>query len=184
MKEAKTEGFTLGEGTYRALDMVDNMPPAYRKCVHEVGWEAVSIMMPLGLTPAQIKSVVYACWQSPGSAHQRRGFGQPVEERCSPVMQHLDTLLSRAGANISGAMLLAFLKHNGMVIVPLEPSSPMIEASMATVAGHDVRVTKKEKHRLRLKAALNASVKRLWPQLVGSHSAFKPFQEHHEGERL
>lgn len=42
------------------------------------------------------------------------------------------------------------------VFVPLEPSDRMIEASMATVANHDMPMTKREKHRLRLKAAIQA----------------------------
>jgi len=42
------------------------------------------------------------------------------------------------------------------VTVPIEPTDEMIAASMSTVSGHNVLVTKREKHRLRLKAAISA----------------------------
>lgn len=42
------------------------------------------------------------------------------------------------------------------VYVPVEPSAKMIEASMAEVSNFNMNVTKYEKHRLRLRAAIKA----------------------------
>jgi hypothetical protein len=48
-----------------------------------------------------------------------------------------------------------------MCLVPMEPTLEMIDASMATVSNHDVEVTKHEKHRLRLRAAIRAGMSRV-----------------------
>jgi hypothetical protein len=44
-----------------------------------------------------------------------------------------------------------------MVIVPIDPTRAMIDASLSEVSGFNVRVTKEEKHRRRLKAALETA---------------------------
>lgn len=48
-----------------------------------------------------------------------------------------------------------------MCMVPTEPSPAMIEASMAEVSGGNVVVTKYEKHRLRLRAAIRVGTSRV-----------------------
>lgn len=155
----------LSESVYRSFDTIDAMSPDVRACVHEIGWEAVSVMLTYKLPPNAMRAICHACWSAPRSAHQRQGFGVPNEVRGSPVQQHLDTLLNRSGAQISAVMLLTTLKRHGMVVVPLNPSTPMIKASMETVSAHDMKVTKEEKHRLRLSSAIMAGAKRLWPRL-------------------
>lgn len=161
------EGITLSGKVYRALDKTDAMTPEMRKVVHEIGYEPVSVMSCYGLSPNAMRAVVHACWCAPRSPHQRQGFNLPAgTPKSSPVLQHLDTLLSRAGSELSGLMLLAFLDRHNMVIVPRDPSEPMIAASMATVSEHTESMTKHEKHRRRLKAALDTSVRRLWPWIV------------------
>ena len=48
------------------------------------------------------------------------------------------------------------LKAKGFMIVPTDPSSEMINASMATATRYVGHMPKREKHRLRLQAALTA----------------------------
>jgi hypothetical protein len=47
-----------------------------------------------------------------------------------------------------------------LVVVPEHPTIAMVEASMATVANHDMEVDKFTKHRLRIDAALKAGTVR------------------------
>lgn len=155
---------TLSAVVYRSLETIDNMSPEMRACVHELGWEAVAIMRQYRLNPSAMRTICYACWAAPRSARQQPP-SRKGSTRSSSVLGHLDTLLSRAGASISAVMLLAFLKRNGMVIVPYQASAPMVEASMATVTVYDPTVTKAEKHKRRLDAALMASARRLWPSV-------------------
>lgn len=159
------QNFVQPERMYRAFDTIDAMPSEYRACVHELGWEPVTVLMQYGLKPAQIRNAVYACWCAPRSPHQLQGFGQPREERSSPALQHMDTLLARSGSSLSAHQMLSFLKKLGMIVVPESPNTVMVSASMKTVTGHVETVTKYTKHSRRLEAANNAAAARLWPNL-------------------
>jgi len=153
--------------TYKELDETDSMDPALRACVHDFGSKIVNGFLQQGVTrPMAIRQLVNSCWIGAREPHQRtgrlRGDNQKVR---SPVAETLDWLLEQKGAQITAAQLLRFMWINGLAIIPREPSSVMVEASMATVSNHDVHVTKYEKHRLRLSAAVNAQARRLWPQI-------------------
>jgi hypothetical protein len=151
--------------TIRNLDALEQMPRALRECVHEFGSPIVNGLMQCGvIDPARIRLIVHTCWMGARQPNQRIGGTKNLRNQ-SPVVDQLDWLLIQSGCGVSAATLLRVLWMNGMVIVPYQPSPSMIEASMATVSTFDQAVTKHEKHRQRLRAAIEAGARRLWPSL-------------------
>jgi hypothetical protein len=65
---------------------------------------------------------------------------------------------------LSAKGLLRILWLHNMIIVPRDPTPAMVEASLDAVKTMGV-VTREQKHRGRLSAALQAGAKRLWPHL-------------------
>ena len=156
------EGFTLPARTLRALNSTDELPAKLRACVHEFGSEIVGPIVAAGVTnPNAIRSIVHSCWMGARQPLQRNRVGRSH----SPVLDNLDWLLLQAEAGISAAKLLRILKMHGMVIIPTEPSSVMVNASM-DATNHMGVVTKSEKHRNRLRAGIKAATERLWPHLA------------------
>jgi hypothetical protein len=154
--------FTLGASAQRSLEMTDRFPPALRKCVHEFGSQIVQVLIQNGVTkPNNIRDIVHACWKGAREANQR----SIVANGASAVVNELDWLLEQNGSRLTAATLLRVLKSNGMVIVPFEPSDLMITASMTTVSGHDLTVSKYTKHKMRLKRGIEAVARKLWPQV-------------------
>ena len=166
------EGFTLSKSTLRALDITDNMPPRLRECVHEFGTAIVDACVRMGVTePRHIRFLVHEIWQGARQPAQRTNIGRNKTERSSPVLAHLDWLLVQSGSNVNAATLLRVLLQGGMVILPYNPGSVMVDASMEEVSAFEPRLSKPEKHRRRLKAAVVAQAKRLWPHLFEDRNA-------------
>lgn len=160
-----TDWINLPERTYRALAETDAMPASLRACVHEYGFPIVSVLRQAGITnPNQIRSVVHTIWCGARSitATQRPGHGGRAQP--SAVLAHLDWLLLQNEAHITATTLIRVLASSRMVIVPLEPNHIMVDASIAAT-GQMGLVSKEEKHRGRLRAALKAGAERLWPGL-------------------
>lgn len=116
----------------RAIRMgkVDAMPEDWRALVHEYGFTIVEALRDCGVAKARQGRHVIETVLNEMSAF-RGGFSSQGER-------------SRA--------------DNHLVLVPREPTQGMIEASMATVSTYDVKITKREKHRLRLKAAIEQAI--------------------------
>lgn len=161
------EGWSISAQALRSLEMTDGLSPELRSCVHEFGAQIVNTLMQLGIKkPRDIRTIVHSCWMGAREPHQRHG----LRSKKSPVADQLDWLLEQQGAKITAATLLRILNLHGMTIVPNEPGSVMVEASMETVTGHDLVVTKYRKHQLRLRAAIEACSRRLWPQIHDKES--------------
>lgn len=107
------------------MRVVDGMSEDWRALVHEYGYSVIHQMRNCGVT----------------QANHARHIIETVLNELSPT---------RHGFSNQGQSTTTKI-----VMVPLDPSSAMIEASMATVSGHDVSVTKYEKHRRRIRAALD-----------------------------
>lgn len=152
----------ISEKSYRGLDATDSMSPELRQCVHEFGYSIVASFIQAGITKVpQIRNLVHTCWmgaRQPGQRHSSKGK--------SPVSEHLDWVMMQAGAGITAAALLRILDLHNMAIVPKEPSTVMVTASMDAVKFMGT-VDKPTKHRNRLRAAIEASSRRLWPQIAG-----------------
>lgn len=158
------ETFTLPARAIRALEATDNMSPELRACVHEFGFAIVHAFVTSGITtPRTIRRLVQECWMGARQPAQRNRVGRSH----SPVLESLDWVMIQAGSEIGAKALLRVLWENNMVIVPREPSSVMVEASMKEVSGFNVRCTTIEKHKRRLRAAIAAQAARLWPHLFG-----------------
>lgn len=129
-----------------SYEQIEGMEPGLRACVHEYGFAIVNQCLMAGIRkPAMIHQLVREIWA---------GARQPRQKM--PKAGILDWLLLQAGAEITAAELGRVLKNSNLAIVPLDPTREMIDASLATVSRFDLRVTKREKHRLRLKAELAA----------------------------
>lgn len=160
--KAWEENNTLPARAVRALDETDNMSPAMRECVHEFGYAIVKSCMTAGITkPEIVRQLVKEIWHGARQPAQQNRIGR----QHSPVVDSLDWVLIQAGAQITAKTLLRILWQNSMVILPREPGTVMIEASVGEVNDFTQRITKSEKHRRRLRAAIQAQARRLWPHL-------------------
>lgn len=156
----------ISENRVRSCDDTDAMPAPLRECVHEFGSSIVSCFLQRGVNkPDHIRHLVHTCWMGARQPGQRLGLGK----KQSPVADHLDWILLQAGAEITAAKLLRVLDLHNMVIIPKEPSTTMVTASMDAVKFMGT-VDKQTKHRNRLRAAIAASTARLWPQIAGGKS--------------
>lgn len=136
----------IGARAEKVFDTIDNMPADLRQCVHEYGFAIVSSCIQAGVTrPAIIHQLVREIWEGARSSRQGRARSGM-----------LDWLLLQAGAEINTIELCRVLKSSNLLILPVGPTKKMIDASLAEVSGFNQRVTKFEKHELRLKAALRA----------------------------
>lgn len=132
----------------RALNETDNMSKQLRDCVSEFGYPIVNCCLLSGISnPSVIRKIVPEIWAGARGQSQRNG-----------AIGTLDWLLVQAGACISAATLRRVLAQNNMLIVSAEPTAIMISASMETVSSYSERISKKDKHRRRLTAALRAEL--------------------------
>jgi hypothetical protein len=134
-----------------SLRATDAMSPELRQCVHEYGYAIVNACFVAGVRrPSSIHALVREIWEGARQPRQTRNTGGT-----------LDWLLLQAGAQISVAELNRVLGNNSLAIMPIEPTTLMVEASMAQVSGGGQLMTKREKHRRRLKAALAVGAQHL-----------------------
>lgn len=132
---------------HRQLDEVDQMAADLRSCVHEFGLPIVSILVKHGIRkPAHVREVVHEIWSGARQSGQRGGGSNTLE-----------WFLLQTGGAPSAAALQRVLTANGLMIVHTAPTKAMINASMATVTPADGPMTKQEKHKRRLFAALQAA---------------------------
>lgn len=147
------------------------MSPALRQCVHEYGFAIVHAFMESGIkNPKHIHNLVREIWAGARQPNQRQRKDWDKKKRPSLVLEHIDWILIQAGAEVSAATLVRVLWSHGMAIIPRSPSEPMVDASLNALeeVGY---VTKRQKHTLRLRAAITAGIRRLWPHLFEQEEA-------------
>lgn len=155
-----SDDWKIPQRTYEQMERVDAMPADLRSCVHEFSCPIVRTCVDLGIkNPQHIRALVSTIWDGARQPQNAANFRQ------SSVMMHLDWLLSQAGAQINAARLVRFLHGHHWVMVPLHANAAMVNASMATISEFNERITKQEKHKRRLIAALDAGSKSLFPHL-------------------
>lgn len=153
----------------KGADAADALNPGLRQCVHEYGAPIVNACLQAGVRdPRRIHNLVREVWDGARQHGQRNYTGGTPR---NAMADKIDWLLLQAGAEISAQTLVRILYGGAFVILPLHPSERAVEASMATVSNFDRKVTKAEKHRLRLRAAQETEARKLWPQL------FEPFEK-------
>lgn len=146
---------TLGERRSRQLDVVDRMSPSLRACVHDFGLPIVTVLTKFGIRdPRHIREIVREIWLGPRQDGQR-----------SDTLGTIDFMLSHGPMSLR--TLRRMLAENNQVIVSVEPTRAMLDASMEAVSDHTVRCTKEEKHRRRLRAALRAVLDRALEEAGG-----------------
>lgn len=139
--------YLMSQKRLNALDQVDKMPAELREVVHEFGLPIVTVLVKFGIKkPNHIREVVRELW---GGGRQ--------EGQKSGARNTIDFALSRNLVSYEG--LVRLLADNSLAIVPKHPTRAMIAASMETVSGYNLKITKAEKHKRRLEAAIEASMK-------------------------
>ena len=145
-------------------EAVDRLPANVRELVHDYGFNVVTQFLNAGIkSPATIRLLirtVHAGAREPGNQ-------RPVGGRRNgkSVLAHIDTWLVQKGATFTAQMLVRLIRDGGFTVLPCSPSKDMIEASMETVSGYDIRCTRQEKHQRRLCAALVAGDREAWGDL-------------------
>ena len=144
-----------------SFEVIDALPGDLRACVHEFGYTIVFTLMKHGIRkPAVIREIVGEVW-----AGQRT----PMQSSSTPAgLRMVDNLLCERGIDMNVRQLWRVLMFGGFTIAPLTPYKSMLEASMATVADHNIKCTKAEKHRLRYMAAVRAFSDEVNRQIEGS----------------
>jgi hypothetical protein len=139
-------GEKIGKKRLDQIDEVDRMSPPIRACVHDFGYPIVKTFLKFGCqNPTMIREVVREIL-----------FGVRDGGQKTSAYDALEFVLSRGPVNVH--QLLCILEENGLALVPANPTRAMLEASEAEVSGGTVRITKRDKHRLRLTAALRAGM--------------------------
>lgn len=130
-----------------SYEVMEGMDKASRELVQEFGLPIVTAMHKHGVkSPRAITEIVREVWAGARQFNQRNDASGLI-----------DWLLIQSGSSLSAKGLARVLAENNMFIVGAEPSRAMLEASMAEVSGFNVRVTREEKHRRRLRAAIRAA---------------------------
>lgn len=137
---------SIGQRRIKHLNDVDNMPSDIKECVHEFGLPIVYVLLKFGIDkPEHIREVVREIWS--GGRQDGQGAG---------ARDMIDFAISRNLVSYEG--LLRLLKDSHLAIVPMNPTRAMLDASMRTVSEFNRKITKEHKHRLRLTAAIKASM--------------------------
>lgn len=149
------EAHLLGARRLRALDQTDALPAELRAVVHEIGLPLVRLFMDCGITePRHIRALVTACWVN-AQGHPNRKPG---------MASQIDAMLIRQGGAVTSGMLALLLRQTGAVILPVNPSPTMVQASIEETGRHGL-MSKDEKHRARLRAGILAGMKEHWPEV-------------------
>jgi hypothetical protein len=161
----------LAGRTLRALEVTDAMPAELRACVHELGWAIVREFLGCGIKdPQRIRRLTHAAWAGARSVGDRTGRKGHKGHR-SPILDRLDWFLIQNASPIGAETLVRLLWLSNTAIFPVSPSEAMIEASMDAVSPADGLMSKHEKHKRRLLAALRAQVHMTWPHLFADKAA-------------
>lgn len=153
-------GTGVSKRSIREFDEMGRLSPGLRECVHEFGFAIVNSCRQVGINePRHIRMLVREIWDGARQPMQRNG--------AVGMVNRLDWLLVQGSAGVSASQLLRYLFDHGFIVVPREPTPPMVDASMDAV-NHMGVVSKRQKHHNRLRAAHKAAVKHLWPNLEAS----------------
>lgn len=151
-----------GESGWLAIDL---LPASLKQCIHEYGLPIVKACFNAGVRDAgSIHSLVREIWDG-ARQEGNRGQRNPSRTARHSTQDALDWILIQSGSSLSSETLVRALFERGLLIVPREPTEPMIAVSMNTVGGENYRPvsSKREKHRLRLRAANESEARRLYP---------------------
>jgi hypothetical protein len=113
------------------MSYIDSLPKDIRELVHEHGFTVVKAFLDQKITKA------------------------------AAIKHLIGTVKTGSIDPGTGTGGVGMVSGRAMCVIPIEPTPAMIAASMATVANHDVLVSKEEKHRLRLRAAIKAGMSRV-----------------------
>jgi hypothetical protein len=154
-----TQVHHLSQVRQAQLVKTDEMSPELRQVVHDYGYPIVYAFVSCGITkPGIIRNLVAECWHGARQSNQSNGGIDTV----------IDLLLINSGSSMSARTFIRALYDSSLCILPMEPMPQGIDASMVTVSGGTERMTKREKHTRRLRAAIQTSLRHRYPWL------FKP----------
>jgi hypothetical protein len=119
----------VAERRKNRMAVIDALPPDWRELVHEYGFTIVDALQCGGVKKARCaKHIICTILEERDPLRQDRNFSQ---------------------GNRSPEVTVSDLK-------PVEPTNAMIAASMSAIDGFIPTLSKREKHRIRLRAAIMA----------------------------
>jgi hypothetical protein len=130
-----------------------------RRCVHEYGLPIVDACLTAGVQePRRIRQLVRDIWCGTRDTGNQKLVGH------KGMIGRLEWVLAQNNSPIGAMTLLRILEQSDFYIVPRTPWACMVEASMNETRKHGL-LTKQEKHRVRLIAAVKAAARFAWPHL-------------------
>lgn len=142
-------------------ETVDQLSPAVRHLVHEFGYSMVREFDMAGITdPKLVRRLIHAVWRG-----SREPGNKPSGMPLPGFIKELDAAWPRIP---NGSAMVGFLHSMQVTVCSLTPSAAMVQASIAEVSRHGV-ISKEEKHRYRLEAALRAQSDHLMGAIRGWH---------------
>lgn len=150
-------------------DWVDSLPPDIRAVVHDYGQTRVRFCLQAGITDGKtIRNLLASLLLgSPDGTNRTHKIG------ANRIETAIDSILLGLGAPAVARELVTTLRRNGgLTIIPLEPTPIGIDASLGALdrIGY---VTREQKHKIRLRAAVRATDRHLW-EGVEDGVAFAP----------
>lgn len=149
-----------GDGHESAMALVDAMKPEHRALVHEYGLNMVLAFLQNGVTDApNIRHLIRTVRN--GAQEPRVRLGHALKTRGEALLRSLDPWLISQGAGFSGRQVVQVIRDRGYAVLPLGPTTAMIEASLSALDGMSL-MQRQPKHVRRLQMALNAGDKAMW----------------------
>jgi len=144
----------------RQCAVIDNMPQPLRDLVHDYGFGVVVAFIENGVnSPNVIRHLIRAV-RSVGQ--DNRGLASESRARGGALLAVLEPWLIQQGAGFPSRHLVQVVRDAGFTLLPRNaPSLPMVEASLAALDGRP-QISKREKHLMRLQAALLAGDRAMW----------------------
>jgi hypothetical protein len=143
------------------LDKVDGMSAEHRALVHEYGLGVVVAFLQNGITKPETIRYLVITVRNAGREGNKTLYG-PKTNRGNSVLAALDPWLLSQGVGFPTAHLIRLIRDKSYSILPTSPTDAMVQASMETISGGNVAISKRDKHFRRLQAALLAGDRALW----------------------
>lgn len=129
------------------MNEIDRLPPAIRELIHEFNWKMINSFLQAGVTDARKIRHLIRCVME-GAATYGGGHLQAKDPSQPP------------GLKLSNEATMELALRHDIVVCHINPLDQVVQASMDAVLPYvpgTPLLTKREKHRIRLKAALQTA---------------------------
>lgn len=147
------------------MEKFDRQPPEIRALVRDFGWTVVSAYLAAGIKKAGVIRHLIEITHA-GSYEIQARYKETMTT--SPAGDRLAKAMSDIGLSGSAHALAKRIRFRGGVLMPMQPTSQMVQASIDELhkpRNRDRVVPREEKHRLRLIAAIAVAADMEMPPL-------------------